>query len=222
MARNVSVLLLNLLSATTTMYGLINCTSVVLPSNLSHAGHKQFLTNIAALITVVNSLFNVLNQLLGDKGSISFLARELTLPVAMCLETIVCFIYWPLRLFFISLIIHGVQDSSRAPLALHIDISIHLLPILYLATDYFFLKPTPFQISGKKVFLTLPSLGLAYRVYLDKIIGPEGSYPYPFLDVAEPYKSIIFVVVSLSAGWIYILYQKIHKNPTLDSIKKQE
>ncbi|CDO93631.1 unnamed protein product [Kluyveromyces dobzhanskii CBS 2104] len=220
MARNNYVLLLNFLSVATTLRGVIECSKIILPSNLAGAGHKQFLTNIAAAFTVFHSSLNVVNQLAGGNGSLQFWSREFTLPVAMCLETIVCVIYWPLRIFFIPLIMHGVNDPNRSPLPLNVDISVHLLPIIYLSLDYFLLKKNPFQIASWKVFTTLPLLGLAYRIYLDNIIGPHASYPYPFLDVAEPYKSVIFVTVSLSAGWIYILYQKIHRNPSHVGLKK--
>ncbi|CAH00506.1 uncharacterized protein KLLA0_D07788g [Kluyveromyces lactis] len=220
MTRNGYVLLLSLACVFTTTYGLIQCTQIKLPSNLATAGHKQFLTNISAVVTIVNGALNTVNQLLGNKGTLHFWSREFTFPIATCLETIVCVIYWPLRIFFIPLIMHGVQDSSRSPLPMHVDIAIHLLPIIYLCLDYFFLKEAPFQIAGWKVFLSLPLLGLTYRIYLDSIIGPSGSYPYPFLDVPEPYKSVIFVTVSLSSGGLYILYQKFHRNQRSVSLKR--
>lgn len=216
----IGVLLLNLTCACTTFYGLYRCTRVVLPANLAEAGHKQFLTNIAAVLTIVTGSLNVVNQLLG--GSLDFCARELLLPVALCLETIVCLIYWPLRLFFIHLIMHGVQNAKMSPLPLHADIAVHLLPVLYLAFDYFVLKPEPFVLSTKKVLVSLPLLGLAYRIYLGTIIDTSGSYPYPFLDVDEPYKSIVFVVVSLSAGGFYSLYQRVHSTPRAASAAKQD
>lgn len=200
----------NALAVVSTFYGLYNCVQVKLPENLAEAGHKQFLTNLGAGFTMVHASINLVNLL--SRGKLHFLAREVTFPVALVLETIITLVYWPLRLFFIGMIMHGTKEPGRSPLPISVDISVHLLPLLYLLVDYFFLKPEPFFVSDSKIVFGLPMvLGAAYRVHLDSIIGENGNYPYPFLDAPEPHKSIIFVVISMIGGLFFVAYRTFHK-----------
>lgn len=50
--------------------------------------------------------------------------------------------------------------------------------------------------------------------------GQGQAYPYPFLDVNEPYKSIIFVVVATITWAYYVFYQKFPPKYIKKSAKK--
>lgn len=129
--------------------------------------------------------------------------RHVTLPLALVLESVVATVYWPLRIFAIHLILQGVK--AKSPIPLSVDVSIHLLPILYLLSDYYISGASQrFKIPLAPAWAIVASIGLAYKFYLGFLIDPSQGqkYPYPFLDVSEPYKSVIFVIVT-SFGWLF-------------------
>ncbi|GAV55582.1 hypothetical protein ZYGR_0AV02140 [Zygosaccharomyces rouxii] len=134
---------------------------------------------------------------------LTLINKHVTLPLALVLESVVATVYWPLRLFAIGLILQGAK--KRSPIPLHIDISIHLLPILYMLSDYYLSGAYErFKIGLLPSWGIIAAIGLAYKSYLNALIDTSTNqkYPYPFLDVSEPYKSIIFVVIT-SFGWLF-------------------
>lgn len=140
-----------------------------------------------------------------DSGDCIFtvINRHVTLPLALVLESVVATVYWPLRIFAIHLILQGAKRKS--PIPLEVDVSIHLLPIIYLLADYYVSGSSQrFKIPLLPAWIIVAAIGLAYKFYLGFLIDPSmgQKYPYPFLDVAEPYKSVIFVVVT-SFGWLF-------------------
>lgn len=149
-----------------------------------------------------------------------FINKHVTLPLALVLESIVATVYWPLRLFAIGLILQGAK--KRSPIPLHIDISIHLLPILYMLSDYYLSGARErFKIGSLPSWGIIAAIGLAYKSYLNVLIDTSTNqkYPYPFLDVSEPYKSVIFVVIT-SFGWLfYVAYRAF---PPKTSLSKKE
>ncbi|CCF58646.1 hypothetical protein KAFR_0F00490 [Kazachstania africana CBS 2517] len=199
-----------------TSWGLKWATTIILPPSLSKAGHKQFLTNISVIVTMANNVINILNwfiQRFSQSVELShrfdFISRHLTLPIALVLESIVPVVYWPLRLFALKLIMQNVPEHI-SPIPIPVDISIHLVPIVFLLGDHYLSgSGLKFKISNFKAWLLVTLLGAAYYKYLQVLIDPSRGqvYPYPFLDVNEPYRSVIFVIVS-SVGWgFYTLYQ---------------
>lgn len=151
---------------------------------------------------------------------LTLINRHVTLPLALVLESVVATVYWPLRLFAIGLILQGAKRKSPVPL--HIDVSIHLLPILYMLSDYYFTDASErFKIGLAQSWGIIAAVGLAYKSYLSALIDTSTGqkYPYPFLDVPEPYKSVIFVVVT-SFGWLfYVAYRAL---PPRHKVSKKE
>lgn len=100
--RSKASLCVNLLLLAVVGQGLYRCSQIQLPPSLASAGHRQFLTNISAAVTLVNSLSNVFDFVV--QSAVSRLwARHFTLPIALVLESVVASVYWPLRLFAMRL-----------------------------------------------------------------------------------------------------------------------
>ncbi|CAI4063956.1 hypothetical protein SKDZ_08G1870 [Saccharomyces kudriavzevii ZP591] len=221
-------LALNTLCLLTSSWGFFRATSVILPPCLSKAGHKQFLTIISIIATIINNAINISNYFIQNnsgsspqfKAKADFVSRHITLPVSLVLESIVTTVYWPLRLFFVSLIMHGVDSTAKAPFPITVDMAIHLYPILYLLADHYLSgSGLRFKLSNKVAWLIVTSLAFSYFQYLAFLIDAKRgqAYPYPFLDLEEPYKSIIFAVVSIVTWGYYVLYQNFPPK----NIKKQ-
>ncbi|AJU18975.1 hypothetical protein H817_YJM1419H00203 [Saccharomyces cerevisiae YJM1419] len=224
-------LTLNTACLLTSTWGFVRATSVVLPPSLSKAGHKQFLTIISIIATIINNAVNISNYYiqrnnkmnLETKKKSDFISRHVTLPVSLVLESIVATVYWPLRLFFVNLIMHGVESTAKTPFPMTVDMAIHLYPILYLLADHYLSgSGTKFKLSNKNAWLIVTSLAFSYFQYLAFLIdaGQGQAYPYPFLDVNEPYKSIIFVVVATITWAYYVFYQKFPPKYIKKSAKK--
>lgn len=209
-------LLLNITSLIICGRGLFKCTRLVLPPSLSQAGHKQFLTNLSLVATLINNFLNIINWFIqsSDQNNtqfiLNYICRHFILPIALTLETIVPIIYWPLRLFAKNLIMHDIPKDKPYPLSISTDLSIHLLPFLFLLSDHYFSGfGSKFEISNTKAWFIVSFLGLGYFNYLSFLINPSKgqAYPYPFLDVEEPMRTIIFIIVSTVSWLFFILYQ---------------
>lgn len=216
-------LALNTLCLLTSTWGALKATSVILPPSLSEAGHKQFLTVISIIATIFNNATNIINYFIQNKSRASpdfkeksdFVSRHITLPVSLVMESIVATIYWPLRLFFVSLILHGVDSNAKTPLPVTVDMAIHLYPILYLLADHYLSgSGSKFKLSEYTAWFIVTSVAFSYFQYLAFLINPKKgqAYPYPFLNVKEPYKSVIFIAVSTVTWGYYVLYQKYPPN----------
>ncbi|ODV61858.1 uncharacterized protein ASCRUDRAFT_75127 [Ascoidea rubescens DSM 1968] len=224
--KNIKSLLLNVSCLLISSYGLIFITKLQLPSNLSNAGHKQFLTNISCVLTIINYLFAIVSQLLNSPSLYSF-KNNYVHSIALILESIVFIIYWPLKLFFIHLIAYKrdvdltdlgeidiettIPDGGLSSLPFSIDFSIHFVPYVSLLIDYMFFLPN-FTISNSKVFFITFSLSVSYWFWLDYLIDPSNgdSYPYPFLNFSTSSRLIIFFIVSVVALGSFLLHKKIH------------
>lgn len=223
-------LAINAVSLTTSSYGLYSCSSIVLPPSLRQAGHKQFLTNLSAAVTILTNLCNVVNFFVQrgnfkSKGICNFVSRHAALPLALVLESIVASIYWPLRLFAMQLILQDVPKEGVSPIPLRVDISIHLLPITFLLCDHY-LSGTgqKFKISFKTAWIIITALGLGYKKYLSLLIDPDSiqAYPYPFLNVQEPKRTIIFIAVTTFSLLYYVLYQTYPPTPKARKVVKTQ
>ncbi|CCC69632.1 hypothetical protein NCAS_0D00510 [Naumovozyma castellii] len=215
-------LLINLTSLAACGWGLRWAATIELPPSLKQAGHKQFLTNISVIATLISNVTNVANFFIQrNKDSIkckklrdrsNFISRNIALPIALVLESIVPLIYWPLRLFFLPLIMQGIpSNDTPSPVPISVDCCIHLFPFIFLMSDHYLSGAgTKFQLSNARVWVITTALGFGYYRYLAFLIDPKRgqSNPYPFLDVEEPYKGIIFVGATTFAWLFYVLYQK--------------
>lgn len=224
-------LVLNGLSIVVGSWGLSHITRLVLPASLAGASHKQFLTNISVVATLISNACNISNyfvQRCTGSSSLSavsnFVSRDVVLPIALVLETVVPLVYWPLRLFAMHLIMQEIPDGT-SPIPVPVDVSVHLLPFVFLFSDHF-LSGTgrKFKISNGQAWFLVTFLGLTYYKWLEFLIDPStgAKYPYPFLDAPEPYKTVIFVCVSSVAWLFYILYQTFPPKPSAAATTKKE
>lgn len=225
-------LIINVISLCTASWGLYKATRIILPANLSNAGHKQFLTNISVVATIVSNIASIHNYFIQRtthddcshanpcrrKVRANFISRQIILPVALVLETIVPVVYWPLRLFFINLILQGVKDSSRSPIPIPVDLAIHFFPFVALFSDHYLSgSDGKFILPNKIAWVIVTVLGFTYNRWLDFLIDTSSgaSNPYPFLDIREPIRSVIFVFVT-TLGWgFYVLYQRFPPTPRI-------
>ncbi|KAL3229236.1 hypothetical protein RNJ44_02323 [Nakaseomyces bracarensis] len=229
---------INVACLTTSTYGYITGTNLPLPPVLKKAGHKQFFTNISLVVTMINNVANILNYLIQKSVGIDkkrknkpfianlseIVSRHLTLPLALVLETVVPLVYWPLRIFFANLILTLDTDQPDRPLIpLSIDLAIHFFPFVFLITDHYYSgSGLKFRLSNKTVWFIVVAIAVGYYKFLQALIDPnEGqAYPYPFLDVPEPYKTIIFVITGTVAWWFYTVYQRFPPKSLIDETFK--
>ncbi|CCD26537.1 uncharacterized protein NDAI_0H03640 [Naumovozyma dairenensis CBS 421] len=222
-------LFFNLVCFVISSWGLRWATTITLPPSLRQAGHKQFLTNISVIVTLFSNITNIADFFIQRYAKCPTLrnrshriSKHTILPVALVMESIVPAVYWPLRLFAMKLIMQGIpENNSPSPIPLSVDCAIHLVPFVFLFADHYLSgSGEKFVISNKKAWVIVTLLGLSYYRFLGLLINTERgqSYPYPFLDVDEPYKSIIFVAVTSITWLFYVLYQKF---PPYVSLKKR-
>lgn len=227
-------LFINIVSITISYWGISQCTKIILPQNLYEAGHKQFLTNISVVVTLINNSANIIYWILEKilpsneiLANCEFISRHITLPIALILESVVPLVYWPLRLFAQNLIMQDIPADIKNPLPLSVDMAIHLSPFICLFSDHYLSgSGSKFEVSNGKAWFIVTALGFSYYKYLSFLIDTNKGqvYPYPFLDVAEPWKSVIFVLVSTVAWLFYVLYQKLppYLPPRNKSLKKKD
>lgn len=234
---NVSFLI-NVACLATSSYGLLKCTSLPLPPTLAKAGHKQFFTNISLAVTLINNVANILNFLIQkcvgidksrkDKPLVAnvseLISRHVTLPLALVLETIVPLVYWPLRIFLVSMIMTVEDgDPSKPLIPLSIDLSIHFFPFVFLITDHYYSgSGLKFKLSNTVVWFVVVAIAVGYYKYLNALIDTTTgqAYPYPFLNVPQPYQTIIFIVTGCVAWWFYTVYQRFPPKSLLDETLK--
>ncbi|CCH58937.1 hypothetical protein TBLA_0B00940 [Henningerozyma blattae CBS 6284] len=218
-------LIINVISLISASYGLNRASALPLPPTLAKAGDKQFLTNISVIATILSNIAGICNYFIqrrqhkdykigypcDGKKRANFVSRHLLLPLALVLETIVPLVYWPLRLFFINLIMQGADEVDHYPIPVLVDVAIHLFPFIALFADHYLSgSDNKFILSNSVALVVVTTLGIAYNRWLAFIIDFEAGQknPYPFLDVREPFRSVIFACVTTVAWGCYALYQK--------------
>ncbi|KAH3670417.1 hypothetical protein OGAPHI_000932 [Ogataea philodendri] len=169
---------------------------IQLPPDLAKGGHIQFLTNLAMIVTLFYFSLNAVHQLF-EISSLAY-ARQFINSMAISVEFIVSFVYWGLRLVSRDLILKG----PGVPLWL--DLLIHAMPFASLLTDYFFFMD-PWTVSKKEALVTTFLLANGYWFLLDRVVPAEGRFPYPFLDVDNFHRAIIFSVPPLDAKFLALI-----------------
>ncbi|KAG7695445.1 hypothetical protein KL930_003442 [Ogataea haglerorum] len=173
-----------------------------LPPELQEGGHSQFLTNLALYVTIFYFSLNAVYQLF-EIRKLAY-ARQFVNAMAISLEFIVTYVYWGLRLVNKDLIMKGPG------IPLSIDLTIHALPFASLVIDYFCFMD-PWTISKKEALVTTSLMAAAYWWHLKRLISAEGHYPYPFLDVDDWLRAVIFAVVSLLAFAAFCLFKQLRQ-----------
>ncbi|VEU20395.1 DEKNAAC101304 [Brettanomyces naardenensis] len=185
--------------------------SIPLPPELAKGGHQQFLTNLSFVFTLLYFGINVLYHLLQFEGLATL--KMFMGAIATSAEFIVSSVYWGLRFFATDLII---VDNQVIPLPL--DLLLHLAPIASLYVDYFLFQ-NRWEISDSTGLGIMMLLTLAYWKWLEHLIGLDGNYPYPFLNVDVQTRAVIFVAVGLTAFGGFLACKYMH--PVLKSGKQK-
>lgn len=204
---NSRILAIDILSLAIGAYGLKKVLAQELPPHLAVAGHWQFLTNLLLAYSMV--VFGVGALAHVSRSERLYRFKNILHPVALALETIVTVVYWPLRLFFLHLL---VKDPSQFTLPLAADLLIHLMPVSSLLVDYLLFMPrwtigVPFAFSFCAVLTT------AYWFWLKLVIdfANGGQYPYVFLNVeSEQTRVVIFGMVGMTAFVQFLVMRQVY------------
>lgn len=178
-----------------------------LPEHLAGAGNWQFLTNLSLAFSLI--VFGV--------GIVAHITRSQRLfkikndlhPIGLALESVVASVYWPLRLFFLHLLL---KDPSKLELPMKVDLCIHLMPVLSLLIDYFVFMPR-WTVGEGQAFGIVCILITAYWFWLHHIIDFEngGEYPYSFLSVPNVYHRIVlFSMIGLSGFGQFLFLKNLY------------
>ncbi|KAL7666339.1 FAR-17a/AIG1-like protein [[Candida] zeylanoides] len=205
---NPYALVLDLVSLAIGFYG-INGTILTreLPAHLSGAGNWQFLTNLSLVYAMLVFAVGALAHFCRSQRL--FRLKNNLHPIALALETVVAGVYWPLRLFFLHLL---VKDPAQFALPILADLAIHLMPVVSLMIDYFAFMPR-WTMGKSSAFGTCALLTTAYWFWLHHIIDFEngGDFPYAFLSVPNVYhRMVIFSLVGLSGFSQYLLMSNVY------------
>ncbi|KAH7889316.1 FAR-17a/AIG1-like protein [Phlebopus sp. FC_14] len=172
-------------------------------------GHAQFLTmqGLAGswfymILSIICDLYPSLKTRLQD-------VKRVLLMIALPLAFVVTSIYWSLYIFFPTLILRPEEptgseptSSSTAPklmrIPLHIDLSVHAVPLITLLVDFFLFER---KFAPRQTRMTAPAIvfvyGIWYASFVEYCSRFNGTFPYPFLTV-NPFgvRVVIYTVVA--------------------------
>lgn len=178
-----------------------------LPPHLAGGGHWQFLTNLSLVFTLVVFLLGVVAHI--TKSAALFNLKNALHPIALALESVVTLVYWPLKLFFLHLL---VKDPTRKMIPLAVDMCLHLLPVVSLLVDYIYFMPK-WTITNWTALAACLVLTTLYWFLLKTLVDFEngGEYPYTFLNVDDEITRIaIFQVVGLVGFSSFLFFKKVY------------
>lgn len=201
------ILAIDLVSLAIGAYGLVKVFAQVLPPHLEVAGHWQFLTNLLLAYSMV--VFGVGALAHVTRSESLYSVKNFLHPVALALETIVTAVYWPLRLFFLHLL---VKDPSKFSLPLPADLLVHLMPVTSLLVDYLLFMPR-WTIGVPFAFSFCAVLTIGYWFWLKLLIdfASGGQYPYVFLNVdSEQARVVIFGIVGMTAFVQFLVMRQVY------------
>lgn len=180
---------------------------VDLPPHLEGGGHWQFLTNLSLAFTLLVFFIGFVSHV--TKSPTLFVLKNNLHPIALVLECVVTTVYWPLKLFFLHLL---VKDPTRKMIPLFVDLCLHLFPVLSLLVDYFFFMPK-WTISNQSALVACVVLTSLYWFLLKMLVDFEngGEYPYTFLNVEGDITRIaIFQVVGLVGFAFFLFFRSLY------------
>ncbi|GMG38918.1 unnamed protein product [Ambrosiozyma monospora] len=172
--------------------GLNEISNLKLSPELQQGGHGQFLTNISLGITLIYFMYNIAYHHF-ELAKLKKL-KDVLNALAITLESVVFTVYWPLRLFFIHLILPG---KDMIPIKL--DLKIHFLPFVSLMLDFMFFSVGPWEVTYTEGFTYIVGCTVAYWFWLEYLLEGAPTYPYPFLNVETPIRAAIFAGVAVFA-----------------------
>lgn len=202
------MLVINAISLAVGLYGVYYSIIVVeLPPHLVGAGPWQFLTNLSLVYSMIVFALGFVAH--WTKSQDIYVIKNLMHPVGLALESIVAVIYWPLRLFFIHLLL---SDPTTKRIPVSVDLAIHLMPVVSLLIDYLIFMPR-WTISIPSALGVCTFLTVCYWSLLQRLIDVESGakYPYGFLNVpTEKDRFVVFGIVGLVSFVQFLLLKRLY------------
>ncbi|CAH2355453.1 UPF0641 membrane protein [[Candida] railenensis] len=207
---NIYALTLNFISLAVCSYGLYDSffSERVLPPQLFEAGQWQFWTNWSLTVTIAVLALGVVAH--ATKSQYLFRLKNNIHPIGLAMETVVTIVYWPLRLFFLALLIK--DDAPKMELPISTDLSVHLMPVVGLIVDYLAFMPN-WTFKRSSAFGVCCIITTSYWFWLHYIIDLEkgAGFPYEFLNHPSAYfRLTIFALVGLIGLSSAFLWPKVH------------
>ncbi|ODV76736.1 uncharacterized protein CANTADRAFT_57329 [Suhomyces tanzawaensis NRRL Y-17324] len=204
---NKAILAIDVLSLAVGSYGLYeNIINAQLPDHLVKAGNWQFLTNLSLVYSLVVFGVGVLAHLFHSPALFQF--KNTIHPVGLALESIVAMVYWPLRLFLIELL----AKDGILHIPVHVDLAIHLMPVVSLLIDYLVFMPR-WTIKTSTALGLVVFLSSAYYGLLKVLVDVENgaAYPYVFMNVeTETERVFVFIVVGGVAFLQFLIFKGLY------------
>lgn len=214
---NTRAIILQVISLGIGTLGLSYLGKVKLSPGLVDAGHWQFLTNLSLVFLMMIFVLGLISHITRDH---TIYRWKNTLHVfCFVVVAMVSLIYWPLRLFFLELL---VKDVTKFSTPVVMDLSVHLMPALSLGLDYFLFMPN-WTTPASTVFIGCLCITFSYWAWLLYLIDFDngGTFPYMFLNVDSALvRSYIFVVVGLCAFGVFLVMRYLY-NRFIDIEVKQ-
>ncbi|WWC69613.1 uncharacterized protein I206_103556 [Kwoniella pini CBS 10737] len=179
-----------------------------------YGGHFQYLTILGLFGTIITMFLSGVCDYLPAIQSLKTIKRVFLL-FAMPVELVISSIYWSIILFAPELMLppNPELSSSSEPSAeakdplfripLLMDLSMHALPAVALAIDFFFLekkfKPPASNIGS---FVLAATFGTGYSLWVEHCASINGSFPYPFLTIMNFQQRIMMYVGSTLMAWL--------------------
>lgn len=203
---NSAVIILDIVSLAIGFYGIYNVSLLELPDHLKGAGKWQFLTNISLMYSLVIFTMGLISHLI--KSERLFRIKNLIHTFGFVAELVVFTVYWPLRLFFV----HRLVKDGQVRIDLWTDFSIHVMPTVSLALDFFLFMPN-FSIRTELAFLGCISMTSLYWFWLNSIVDFEngGRFPYEFLNgESSAVRACVFWGIGISAFLQFLLMRYLY------------
>lgn len=177
-----------------------------LPPHLEKGGHWQFLTNLSLVYSLVVFGVGFLAHLF--HSSLLFNIKNNLHPVGLALESIVTVVYWPLRLFFLHLLI---KDPAEFNIPIPVDLAIHLLPFVSLLVDYLVFMPR-WTIKNSTALGLVVVLATGYYYLLENLIDVEAGarYPYAFLEGSDEKRLVVFAIITAVSYVQFVLLKTLY------------
>lgn len=187
------------------LYGIFLILSLPLPPHLINGGHWQFLTNLSLVYSLCVFLIGFLAHV--SRSEKLFEVKNNLHPIGLALEAVVACVYWPLRIFFLHLL---VAEPEKMSLPLVTDLCIHLLPVVSLLVDYLIFMPR-WTLTATSALSMCAVLATAYYFLLKKLVDVESgaSYPYMFLNTEKESTRIMIFGLVAFVGFSQFIFMRM-------------
>lgn len=191
-----------------------------------YGGHYQYLTNWGLMLAIATTVSGAISDMLPGIKVLKTIKRSfllVALPLALTISTI----YWGLLLAAPSLILPPKVRSTTQPgepsssddapelfrIPLWIDISLHLVPAVVLAIEFFVReKRYKAPMSTVGALIACGILSASYTVWVEHAASINGRFPYPFLPLDSlPTRVAIYIGSTFFAFGAFKVINGLHR-----------